>query len=325
MRSPIGCVCAVSWLLVLSACGGATSKDEPGSSGGSTAAGATGSGGKQTSGGSSATGGSTSAAGGASATGGNAQGGRIGAGGGPSAGGSPHSGGSTSAQGGAEGGASDRCSLPPESGNCDAFFPKLFHNPETHRCEPFIYGGCGGNENRFDSIADCMAACPGSLPGDVACDRQLDCRLTSPGCCGACEPVDASSLIAVNVSYARDTDCHVSCGPCPDVPADQTTSRYFFADCVSHRCEVADLRDSSATECAATADCALRAGSGCCEQCSGPAVGVNQHADLKQLLCGGEDAGCPPCAPDLGDYVVACEQGKCVAREKPCTHAHPCP
>src|SRR4051812_35523582 len=41
------------------------------------------------------------------------------------------------------------CKLPRESGNCDAYIPSYWHNPATGVCEPFVYGGCGGNANRF--------------------------------------------------------------------------------------------------------------------------------------------------------------------------------
>ena len=37
--------------------------------------------------------------------------------------------------------------------------PRWAHNPETHECEAFIYGGCGGNDNRFASEEQCEQAC----------------------------------------------------------------------------------------------------------------------------------------------------------------------
>ncbi|BFZ20775.1 hypothetical protein BsWGS_23814 [Bradybaena similaris] len=51
------------------------------------------------------------------------------------------------------------CSLPAEPGNCRAHMPKYFYNSLTGACERFIYGGCPGNDNRFDTIEACQAAC----------------------------------------------------------------------------------------------------------------------------------------------------------------------
>ncbi|XP_059146265.1 PI-actitoxin-Aeq3b-like [Physella acuta] len=53
----------------------------------------------------------------------------------------------------------DSCSLRPDPGMCKAFMPRFFYNPEKGDCEEFIYGGCGGNENRYEKIEDCRAAC----------------------------------------------------------------------------------------------------------------------------------------------------------------------
>jgi hypothetical protein len=53
----------------------------------------------------------------------------------------------------------DRCLLPPEAGECDAAIPRVYFNARSGRCERFIWGGCGGNENNFDNAEDCEAAC----------------------------------------------------------------------------------------------------------------------------------------------------------------------
>ncbi|KAK5621387.1 hypothetical protein CRENBAI_007610 [Crenichthys baileyi] len=60
--------------------------------------------------------------------------------------------------------AADRCSLSPESGLCRAAFPKFYYDPDSASCQSFVYGGCGGNANNFDSMEECMTACSG---GDV--------------------------------------------------------------------------------------------------------------------------------------------------------------
>jgi hypothetical protein len=59
----------------------------------------------------------------------------------------------------------DLCTLPPNAGPCTGVCPRLFHNPCTGRCEEFIWGCCDGNANNFATMAECLAACPGSSPG----------------------------------------------------------------------------------------------------------------------------------------------------------------
>ena len=55
----------------------------------------------------------------------------------------------------------DICSLPSDSGPCFAKFSAVFFNRRSGQCESFVYGGCGGNENRFESVQACELACRG--------------------------------------------------------------------------------------------------------------------------------------------------------------------
>jgi hypothetical protein len=64
---------------------------------------------------------------------------------------------------GGSGGAGGICSLPLVSGNCNAYFPSFGFSTTDGNCQPFVYGGCGGNENRFETLAECEATCGGSL------------------------------------------------------------------------------------------------------------------------------------------------------------------
>ena len=57
----------------------------------------------------------------------------------------------------------DICTLPSETGMCKAHLPKFYYNYGKKRCEEFVYGGCGGNPNRFSTIGDCLATCSGDV------------------------------------------------------------------------------------------------------------------------------------------------------------------
>lgn len=56
----------------------------------------------------------------------------------------------------------DRCTLQPDTGLCRARIPSYFYNTTSGKCEEFIYGGCGGNENRFETAAECVGNCTGN-------------------------------------------------------------------------------------------------------------------------------------------------------------------
>uniref|UniRef100_A0A8C5MJD6 Amyloid-beta A4 protein n=1 Tax=Leptobrachium leishanense TaxID=445787 RepID=A0A8C5MJD6_9ANUR len=56
------------------------------------------------------------------------------------------------------------CSEQAETGPCRAMITRWFYDVTEMKCVQFIFGGCGGNRNNFDSEDYCMAVC-GSVMG----------------------------------------------------------------------------------------------------------------------------------------------------------------
>jgi len=221
------------------------------------------------------------------------------------------SGGASSTGSGTTGGPDDPCSLPLDSGVCDAAFPAFGYNVDTGRCEQFIWGGCGGNENRFGSLDECLAVCDPN--GRTACETSQECVIDH-GCCGFCGVENADELAAVNSQYASYTgiECAgVDCVYCP--PSDEIAQ--YGARCNEGSCEVYDVRKSDLSACNSDADCRLRGGLGCCESCGETEwVAVSTDAELvTKELCGGLLLPCAACfpAPPEGITAICGADGHC--------------
>ncbi|XP_069685763.1 BPTI/Kunitz domain-containing protein-like [Periplaneta americana] len=52
------------------------------------------------------------------------------------------------------------CLLPKSTGPCRGFFQSYYFNRETRRCDTFVWSGCGGNNNRFETREACERQCP---------------------------------------------------------------------------------------------------------------------------------------------------------------------
>uniref|UniRef100_A0A8W8NJX2 Uncharacterized protein n=2 Tax=Magallana gigas TaxID=29159 RepID=A0A8W8NJX2_MAGGI len=57
------------------------------------------------------------------------------------------------------GGSRINCNLPKKVGRCRAAFRRWWYNRRTKQCETFIYGGCGGNKNNFETRDKCERQC----------------------------------------------------------------------------------------------------------------------------------------------------------------------
>uniref|UniRef100_A0A8D2KZ48 BPTI/Kunitz inhibitor domain-containing protein n=1 Tax=Varanus komodoensis TaxID=61221 RepID=A0A8D2KZ48_VARKO len=51
------------------------------------------------------------------------------------------------------------CTLPADGGLCFMLEERWYFDHEEKKCQPFSWGGCGGNENNFGSRPECESAC----------------------------------------------------------------------------------------------------------------------------------------------------------------------
>ncbi|XP_046586723.1 papilin isoform X2 [Neodiprion lecontei] len=72
----------------------------------------------------------------------------------------------------------DVCFLPKVVGPCDGYYPTWYYDTDRKQCAQFIYGGCLGNANKFNSKEDCEELCV--VPDD-------DDRCEQPNEPGPCE------------------------------------------------------------------------------------------------------------------------------------------
>uniref|UniRef100_A0A663FH74 BPTI/Kunitz inhibitor domain-containing protein n=1 Tax=Aquila chrysaetos chrysaetos TaxID=223781 RepID=A0A663FH74_AQUCH len=54
--------------------------------------------------------------------------------------------------------------LPLDEGDCQHYTLRWYYNQRVTECRPFVYSGCRGNLNRFDSKEECELHC-GQHPG----------------------------------------------------------------------------------------------------------------------------------------------------------------
>ncbi|XP_028820000.1 tissue factor pathway inhibitor 2 isoform X2 [Denticeps clupeoides] len=66
------------------------------------------------------------------------------------------------------------CRFPKDEGPCRAILKKYFFNMTSMQCEPFFYGGCRGNENRFSDLESCTEYCSPRKTIPIICLEPLD-------------------------------------------------------------------------------------------------------------------------------------------------------
>ena len=79
----------------------------------------------------------------------------------------------------------DTCQKPAAVGPCDAVVPMWYFNSQTHTCEKFNWGGCGGNDNKFATKDECEKRCGGHSVQCCAKPKpsEEECGLSGCHCC----------------------------------------------------------------------------------------------------------------------------------------------
>ena len=107
------------------------------------------------------------------------------------------------------------CTLPAEVGPCDGVFPRWFHDYRTGACAQFIWGGCEGNANNFETETDCTAACldPCTRPAEIGpCDALVP-RWYFSALSGRCEEFTWGGCGGNANNFPDAASCRAACGP----------------------------------------------------------------------------------------------------------------
>lgn len=107
------------------------------------------------------------------------------------------------------------CSFPSDHGQCNVPVIKWYYNHELGQCLPFTFGGCEGNDNKFDSKKDCEGVCSVRdichLPVDIGnCSHSFTRYYFSPSA-GECLPFPYSGCHGNANRFRTHHDCVIVC------------------------------------------------------------------------------------------------------------------
>ncbi|XP_037499042.1 carboxypeptidase inhibitor SmCI [Rhipicephalus sanguineus] len=117
-----------------------------------------------------------------------------------------------------------RCFLKMDAGSCRAAWPRWFYNYTAGKCQSFIYGGCKGNQNNFQTKPKCEQYCQGNhiqenlQPSEVCSQRKVvgKCRAAFTRWYfsmvkGACEQFVYGGCGANQNNFHSQTECEAFC------------------------------------------------------------------------------------------------------------------
>jgi hypothetical protein len=143
-------------------------------------------------------------------------------------------------------------------------------------------------------------------PEWTSCDGPGQCTIRQATCCDTCGPRTLGGVVAIrndSVEPVSEALCEYECNDqqsCPAISCAAATE-HVTAVCRTDFCEAVDIREDELSACATDADCTLRWGITCCEQCAAfpgniGLVAARKTPSLSDELCD-PNFTCPPCAP----------------------------
>ncbi|KAL1421535.1 hypothetical protein MTO96_023062 [Rhipicephalus appendiculatus] len=119
------------------------------------------------------------------------------------------------------------CELPKKVGPCYAYVPRYYYNTTTDTCEKFVYGGCQGNANNFETLKECETRCGGNYTVE---DQSWKKHIM--------KPLALEDVIRANPILSRDAvEVYPGCDePKDHGPCNGYIPRYYFNN-ASKTCE----------------------------------------------------------------------------------------
>uniref|UniRef100_A0A3Q1GZ22 BPTI/Kunitz inhibitor domain-containing protein n=1 Tax=Acanthochromis polyacanthus TaxID=80966 RepID=A0A3Q1GZ22_9TELE len=62
-----------------------------------------------------------------------------------------------------------RCNLSLDQGTCRDYSIRWYYDKQANSCAQFWYGGCGGNDNRYETEDECKKTCVLYRTGNPCC------------------------------------------------------------------------------------------------------------------------------------------------------------